>query len=381
MKITVNDRQSYAVTRREYTDEGFLRVPGRVARTGIQDYLASELQLTDRNPNDIIKIYRPSEEVFNSDSLATYLGADVTVEHPKQMVDSATYKNTSVGVVRSAGTQDGDFVMADLIIKDAQAIKAVESGKVQLSAGYTAEYDMTPGVTVDGVAYDGIQRSIKINHVAIVGRARAGAQARIFDHKGDKAMTTITLDSGRKVELEDSAQATLIADSMERLQQSVTDAKNDGATKQAVIDEQAKQITELTAMTSDEAIKTRVAAAASTLDSARKKVGKDFACDSVDPVEIQRAALQVVNKDADYTGKSNDYIAGVFDAMPDKKDDDEDEEETKDAGGRAKMRDSYAGDAYKGLTSDAAGTQQPTERKSAYDSHKESLQNAWKKGE
>lgn len=375
MKITVNDRQSYAVTRREYTDEGFLRVPGRVARTGIQDYLASELQLTDRKPNDIIKIYRPSEEVFNSESLDTYLGADITVEHPNKMVDSSTYKITSVGVVRSPGRQDGDFVVADHIIKDKDAIKAVESGKVQLSAGYTAEYDMTPGVTPTGESYDGVQRSIKINHVAIVTRARAGAQARLFDHKGETAMKKLTLDSGREIEVEDSATAALIEDSMNRLQQSVTDAKNDAETKQAVIDAQNAELEQLRAATSDEAITKRVAAVASTLDAARKKVGKDFTCDSVNPVEIQRAALQLVNKDADYTGKSDDYIAGLFDAMSDKEDDDE--EETGDAGGRGKQR--YAsGDSYAALTQDGANTQQTTERKSAYDSHKESLSNAWK---
>lgn len=375
MKITVNDRQSYAVTRREYTDEGFLRVPGRVARTGIQDYLASELQLTDRKPNEIIKIYRPAEEVFNSESLDTYLGADVTVEHPSKMVDASTYKNTSVGVVRSAGSQDGDFVVADMIIKDKDAIKAVESGKVQLSAGYTAEYDMTPGVTPTGESYDGIQRSIKINHVAIVTRARAGAQARLFDHKGETAMKKLTLDSGREIEVEDSATAALIEDSMNRLQQSVTDAKNDAETKQAVIDAQNAELEQLRAATSDEAITKRVAAVASTLDAARKKVGKDFTCDSVNPVEIQRAALQLVNKDADYTGKSDDYIAGLFDAMSEKED--EDEEETEDAGGRGKQR--YAsGDSYAALTKDGAQVQQPKERKSAYDSHKESLSNAWK---
>lgn len=375
MKITLFDRQSYAVTRREYTDEGFLRVPGRVARTGIQDYLASELQLTDRKPNEIIKIYRPAEEVFNSDSLETYLGADVTVEHPKQMVDSSTYKNTSVGVVRSAGSQDGDFVVADLIIKDAKAIEAVNSGKVQLSAGYTAEYDMTPGVTADGVAYDGVQRSIKINHVAIVSRARAGAQARLFDHQGDKAMKKITLDSGRSIEIEDGATAALIEDSMTRLQKSVTDAKNEVETQKVVIDAQSQELEQLRAATSDESITKRVAAVASTLDAARKKVGQDFTCDSVNPVEIQRAALLVVNKDADYTGKSDDYIAGLFDAMPDKEDD-EDEEDTNDAGGRAKQRYATPDSHYDALkTQDSASEPQ---RKSAYDSHKDAISNAWK---
>ena len=49
-RVFVQDRQTYKTTHREYTDEGFLRAPGRVAKTGIQKYLRRELGL-DGNPN------------------------------------------------------------------------------------------------------------------------------------------------------------------------------------------------------------------------------------------------------------------------------------------------------------------------------------------
>jgi hypothetical protein len=71
--------------------------------------------------------------------------------------------------------------MLPLILKDAAAITAMVSGKRQLSAGYVCELDWTPGLTADGEAYDAQQRSIKINHLALVDRARAGSQARIGD--------------------------------------------------------------------------------------------------------------------------------------------------------------------------------------------------------
>ncbi|MGL5729314.1 MAG: DUF2213 domain-containing protein, partial [Plesiomonas sp.] len=66
MLIQINDRASYSITQREYTPEGFLRVPGHVARPGIQQYLASELGL-DGDPNRIVNVYRPPEEVFSTD--------------------------------------------------------------------------------------------------------------------------------------------------------------------------------------------------------------------------------------------------------------------------------------------------------------------------
>jgi len=90
-------------------------------------------------------------------------------------------KALSVGEVSTAAKQDGQLVMLPLILKDAAAIKAMVSGKRELSAGYVCELDWTPGLTADGEAYDAQQRSIKINHLALVDRARAGSQARIGD--------------------------------------------------------------------------------------------------------------------------------------------------------------------------------------------------------
>ncbi|KKL41024.1 hypothetical protein LCGC14_2367830, partial [marine sediment metagenome] len=42
---------------------------------------------------------------------------------------------------------------------DADAIRNIEAGKVQLSCGYSCDFDPTPG-EIDGEKYDGIQRNI-----------------------------------------------------------------------------------------------------------------------------------------------------------------------------------------------------------------------------
>ena len=175
--------------------------------------------VTDKGPFDIITVYRPPEEVFHVDSLASYDSKDVTDDHPDEMVSAETYKTLTVGHVRGIGSQDGDFVSADLIVKDANAIKKIESGKVQLSAGYTADYDYSPGVTEDGTQYEFIQRNIRINHVALVDKARAGAMARVFDKSpiGDKPMPQVTLDNGRAIDLQSQETAALVQDSLDRL--------------------------------------------------------------------------------------------------------------------------------------------------------------------
>lgn len=375
MQITINDRKSFALnSQRVYTDEGFLRVPGKAARIGIQEYLASELGLKDRAPNDIIRVYRPAEEVFNDESLQSYLGSDVTNNHPSVLVDASTYRNTSVGVVTSTGRQDGDFVTVDMIIKDKDAIKAVESGKCELSAGYTAVYDDTPGITPEGEPYDFRQTQIKINHVAIVDRARAGANARIFDEKtGGTMPVNITLDSGRVIDAADASNAQVVADAFDRLQKRVNDAEAAQQTAQALCDAAQEKVVELTAKTSDEAIKSRVDTIARVTDSARKIAGDKFSCDSVDVTEIQRSALAIKRPKVDWADKSSVYVQAAFDEAMEKM---EEEEEIEDAGGNGKTR--KVGDQYQQLSQDAAKV--PQTINDAAQARKNDIANAWKRG-
>ena len=137
---------------RVYLDNGFLKVTGVAARTGVYQYLASELGLTDRPASEIVSVYRATEEVFSVDSLSSYKNVDVTNNHPSRLVDSKNYKAVSVGLVLSA-VQVGDFVSVEMIIKDADAILAVETGRVQLSPGYTAVYIMEDGIAPDNTKY------------------------------------------------------------------------------------------------------------------------------------------------------------------------------------------------------------------------------------
>lgn len=312
-RISVNDRVSYGITKRTYTDEGFLMVPGRVARSGIQQYLASELGMTDRAPNDVINVFRPPEEVFNIDSLASYEASDVTLEHPSEMVNADNYSSTTSGVVHGPATQDGDFVLANLIIKSKDAIEAVESGKVQLSAGYTATYDPTPGVTLDGQAYEFIQRDIKINHIAICDRARAGAQARLYDNLGVIPMIKVMFD-GHCLEVADEAGAKLVTDAMKDMTKRITDADAKVEKANAARDAAVEQLDVEKLKTTDTAINERVKAIAETQTQARKIVGDTFICDSVDTLVIQRAALTTKLPTVDWDAKSEVYVQARFDA-------------------------------------------------------------------
>jgi hypothetical protein len=318
-RVFVQDRIHHKVTHREYTDEGFLKVPGRVAKTGTQQYLRKELGL-DGNPNEIVTVYRPPEEVFNADSLATYNAADITILHPKKLVDSTTFKDTTAGVVSSQGRQDGDFVVCDLIVKDAQAIKQIESGLVELSAGYTAEYVHAPGVTADGVEYEYLQRDIRINHVALVPTARAGRQARIFDQdRKEIQMSKVTLDSGREVEVQDAATALLISDTIERLRTQVADAtkakdeaESEAEKQKAKADAKEEEAEEAKKASTEDAISARIAEIVAVKDKAAV-IDAGYTADGVDTNAIMRGVLSSVRPTIDWATKSDAYVQAAFD--------------------------------------------------------------------
>lgn len=334
--LVVSEVFDFKPSSRQYLDNGFLCVTGKAARTGVYEYLACELGLNDRNPMDVVRVYRPEEEVFKDSSLESYKNVDVTNDHPSEFVDSKTYKKTSVGHVISA-ERDGDFVNVDIIVKDADSIKDIESGKTQLSPGYSAVYIQDSGVAPCGTSYEFKQTSIDVNHLAIVSRGRGGNQVRLNDKQTinpEKTMKKVVLDSGRSVELEDGATATLIQDSFDRLTKQVTDSAKELETVKATSDAQAEKITkleaDLKAATDSDALKAKLTELAQVKDSAAKIAGKEFTCDSVDAMEIKRAALSQVRDSIDWTKKSDEYVSAAFDfadAEMGKEDEDEDEDE------------------------------------------------------
>ncbi len=198
-------------SQREYTDEGFLITKSRIARTGIQDYYAFELGLTDREPTAIVKIFRPEEEVFSDESLRSFANKTITDNHPEEMVTAANAKSLSVGHSGNEVTRDGMFAETLLHFTDSEIIKKIEDGKVELSNGYTSDLEWTQGVTPDGENFDAIQRNIRGNHIAVVDNGRCGASCRVSDHKpnetGEPTMAIALID-GLEYEVSDqTAQA------------------------------------------------------------------------------------------------------------------------------------------------------------------------------
>jgi hypothetical protein len=149
-------------------------------------------------PDNVLLIDRFPEDVFHPSTIASVNGKDLVDEHPDQDVQLNNWKSLTVGVVlnprRGEGVDD-DLIIADFMVKDRDAIAAINDGKREVSAGYDADYiQLTAADGVTPILGRGRQINIRMNHVALVHQGRCGSRCAIGDEKyksstGDHAMS------------------------------------------------------------------------------------------------------------------------------------------------------------------------------------------------
>ncbi|MBG6211690.1 hypothetical protein IWQ49_006381 [Labrenzia sp. EL_126] len=326
------DKATVAGTR--LTGDGYLVADVKTARTGIQTYTGAEAGKPEMST---VRVYRPADQVFDKESLASYAHRPVTNDHPAEPVTADNWKDHSVGSIGDEVARDGDFVRVPLIVMDGAAIKAVQDGKRELSAGYHCDLEFEDGTTPDGEHYDAIQKNIKINHVAIVSRGRAGSKARIGDGAEwgacpittdqptkDKNMTlkTVAVD-GLQVETTDQGAVAItklqndvatankaLADA-EAAHKSALDAKDaELAKKDAEIDDLKSKVLDTKAL--DEKVQTRA-----DLITTAKTIAKDVKTDGLSDADIRKAAVVAKLGDAAVVDKGEAYIEARFDILAD----------------------------------------------------------------
>ena len=168
------------ITKSETTDEGYLRVWCRAARTGTQLYRRSD--------GSQVREYRPPEEVSNPESLQTFGMKPATWGHPPVLLDSKNTKTHQIGYSGSQVRYNDGFVEVALTITDQDAIDKIQRGDArQVSAGYKVDFDPTPGNTPEGEDYNGVQRNIRVNHIAVVPVGRAGPEVKLLMDRMDAA--------------------------------------------------------------------------------------------------------------------------------------------------------------------------------------------------
>jgi len=395
------------ISKSEITDEGYLKVWCKAARTGTQLYT--------RGDGKQCREYRPEDEVSKPESLASFGMKAVTMGHPPVLLDA---ENTKVHQIGHAGSQvrynDG-FVEVALLITDKNAIERIQRGDAQeVSSGYRVDFDPTPGVTPEGESYDGVQRNIRINHIAVVKKGRAGSDVRLILDSCDRndaiawdenpsnspviSMARINLD-GMDLELpaetagavqsfaKEAARANADLQSKldsqeEQIQAVVTENEEtlgrlDAALER--IEELEKQVTEAAeaaekrddAAEINEAVNTRLA----TLNKFAPILPEEYNFDGEDERAIMALAYENVFEQAPREDANNDYLLGVLDGVLAAMEDvEEDEEEIK---ADAEFQPEADGSNVAEVRAAIAAVN-GTEKLDSGDAYREQLLNGWK---
>jgi hypothetical protein len=336
-----------AIQNYEFTDEGYLRVKARIARTGIQSY-------TDANGGIRLE-YRPEEEVAANAALDSFREKCVTKEHPPVLLDASNTKDYAVGFTSADVSYSEGFVESTLTVTDKETIDEIMRGNVrEVSCGYKVDYSPEPGITPDGQHYDGIQKNIRGNHVAIVNRARGGAQVRLMLDSADAAVNVLINHStgvimaaniafdGVSFEADPALAAAISAErddakgSYADMKRKYEDAMAEASKMKEEMDAMGKEMkgkcdsaegradalaeeveslkTDLDAakqVNVDSLVEERIA----LIDKARTSLDSAFDFAGLSAREIMEASIKAVRGDADLSERSDDYVTAMFDTL------------------------------------------------------------------
>lgn len=311
----------------EQTPEGYLRGRAVVSRIGVFRYQNADG--TERR-----ELRHPSE-VLSQESLDSLKQIPITLDHPSELVNSDNVSALAVGYTGDDVKVDGNNITVNFTVTHADAIAAIEGGKRELSLGY--KLDLIPEVgNYDGQEYTHKQVSVTYNHLAIVAKARAGAEARIHldgasvlitadsrqeHHMSEKQMAAVNLDGITYDAAPEVAKAltkeTARADEAEQkavnADKSREDMEKERDGLQAKLDAVKEEIDAMKGKNNDEAIAEAAKERVALLTKAGKLTNADDLADKT-PREIMEAAIKARNDKQDLSDKSDDYVSARFDA-------------------------------------------------------------------
>jgi len=398
------------ITRSEQTPEGYLRVWCKAARVGIQTYTRSDGSQT--------REYRPSEEVSKPESLASFGMKPVTWTHPPERVDSSNSSLYRKGFSGSNVRFTDGFVEVALLVEDQDTVQKVLAGEAaEVSAGYTVDYDPTPGVTPEGERYDGIQRNIQVNHIAIVRKGRAGPEVRLLLDHMDAAdavaieplpldnpcftsvMATLKLD-GLDIELPADA-ASAVSGFVKAVQNDLKVASTRVDTLEAELAELQEKLD--SAIEDKEAAEGRADAYADELDSAEPRIdtaeldrlvlarlntlqklapafAEDFKFDGIDDAALYNAAFESLTGNEVPEDADPAYITGVVDGILTARSDSKEEKgEAEDEAGEEEIKTDAEDEHVLKLREVIQGQRARADAQTGAAAYKQRLQSAWTK--
>jgi hypothetical protein len=297
----------------EVTPEGYLYVRGCFARDGVLEY---------RNPNGSVRReLRLPETNRNPEVLTGFASKPVTVEHPPEPVNAHNSHRYQVGAIDPEVVREeryeGGFVTGVVRIYRADAVEAIRSGgKRELSIGYAIDLIEKPGVwknpyTGEEEPYDAIQDNVRVNHLALTAKGRAGSDCslRIDSADSDIAIAADYLyrdDSRTATITSETAMATIRLDHAElQVDPPVAAAVNEILNERQRLREDSKSLREEIAelrqrLDSAESQRDEEEARAATLEAYLEELRNDMA------TSMPMSKVKLDEDDEDYEEDSGD---------------------------------------------------------------------------
>jgi len=169
-----------AASHRKKDGNGFIEIKGNpLTKVGVFPYLGAQIGAPDKGK--IYQVYRPAEELDNEETIKSFRLLPFINNH--EMLGEGFTPAEQKGVQGAVGDEvyfEYPYLKGNLKIYGENIKEAIDSGKVDLSAGYRCKYEKSSG-TFDGKKYDYIQRAIRGNHIALVDEGRSGADVSVMD--------------------------------------------------------------------------------------------------------------------------------------------------------------------------------------------------------
>lgn len=279
---------------------GFLyvyRVP--IAQTMVQPYLKAD--------GSIDHEAKLPTELLSDETVSSANNRPVTNGHPHELVTKDNSKKYMKGFTTSNAHVEGNMLFNDIAITDADMINDImKNGKRELSIGFQTEVVPEKG-EFNGVKYDSVQKNIRINHVAVVNKGRAGHNVRLLGDSAeaidDETSKGGSMDSKDTTQIRiDGADVTVSTRDADKIMK--LDAAN--ADKQKQIDALNAQIKKLTA--ERDQLQGNAKSAQDKADSVEKELAdykKKFTGDALEKKVEERLAL--VDSVKPYLGDSYDF--------------------------------------------------------------------------
>ena len=157
------------MSKRQFDFNGWMYVDDNpITKEGVFPYLGKEIGAPESDR--IYYVYRPAEELQKQETIDSFKLLPFIDDHEMLGKDATPAEKKGVaGMIGESVKFEAPYLKGNLKILANRVLDKINSGKIELSAGYYSTYDFESGV-FNEQRYDAVQRNIRANHLALVDK-------------------------------------------------------------------------------------------------------------------------------------------------------------------------------------------------------------------